>query len=62
MAGCLQACLKQHKIAVVSYDDFYLTRKEQEKLGDENFYLSGRGVAGTHDMRLGTETLQALKT
>ena len=28
VAGCLQACLKQHKIAVVSYDDFYLTRKE----------------------------------
>ena len=44
-------------MAIVSYDDFYLTRSEQEALGDSNFYLSGRGVAGTHDMALGTKTL-----
>ena len=49
-------------MAIVSYDDFYLTRQDQEKLGDSNFYLSGRGVAGTHDMQLGIETLTQLKT
>lgn len=54
--------MKQYNIEFVSYDDFYLTRKEQEALGDSNFFLSGRGVAGTHDLKLGTDTLRQLKT
>ena len=51
------------KCAVVSYDDFYLTHDDQQKLSKENpenFYVSGRGPAGTHDMELGTKTLKGL--
>ena len=48
------------KIAVVSYDDFYLTHEDQQKLAKshpDNFFLQGRGPAGTHDMKLAKETL-----
>lgn len=51
------------KCAVVSYDDFYLTHDDQQKLAKENpdnFYVSGRGPAGTHEMQLGKETLTNL--
>ena len=49
--------------AVISFDDFYLTGEEQDVLAKENPHnplLQVRGNAGTHDMRLGTETLTAL--
>lgn len=47
----------------VSIDDFYLTAKNQEKLAAENpgnSLLELRGNAGSHDLKLGTETLEAL--
>lgn len=64
MAECLEQAMKSVglNMVVVSYDDFYLTRSEQEKLGDENFFLSGRGVAGTHDLKLGQDVINDLTT
>lgn len=52
------------KVASVSIDDFYLERSEQEKLAQENPdnpLLQCRGNAGTHDLELGTKTLESLK-
>ena len=52
-----------YRVAVVSYDDFYLTRKDQEslqRLHKGNSYLHGRGVAGTHDIALGNEILDSM--
>jgi len=49
------------RTAVVSYDDFYLTHAAQVELASNNptnKLLSGRGVAGTHDIKLGIETLE----
>lgn len=48
-------------MAYMSIDDFYLTRADQEQLGNENKYLSGRGVAGTHDIDLGAYIIRQLK-
>ncbi|KAH7433411.1 hypothetical protein KP509_07G068000 [Ceratopteris richardii] len=48
----------------VSIDDFYLTGAEQEKLASENpgnTLLELRGNAGSHDLELGTQTLEALR-
>lgn len=55
MTNCLEAALKviDLKTVVVSYDDFYLTYKDQQALAKKyphNKYLQGRGVAGTHDL------------
>ncbi len=50
--------------AGVSIDDFYLSRAEQVALAAAhpgNPYLEHRGYPGTHDIALGTQTLQALK-
>lgn len=47
----------------VSIDDFYLTHADQSALAQahpDNWLLQGRGHAGTHDMELGTTTLQGL--
>ena len=49
--------------AVVSVDDFYLTHADQTSLAQthqDNWLLQGRGHAGTHDVALGTKTLQGL--
>ena len=51
------------KTAVVSYDDFYKTHAELKQVkvqNDGNFYLSGRGVAGTHSLDLGADTLEQM--
>lgn len=48
----------------ISIDDFYLTRGEQVQLAAQhqtNPYLQQRGYPGTHDIRLGSRTLAALK-
>lgn len=48
----------------VSIDDFYLTRAEQVRLAAQNAanpYLQQRGYPGTHDIRLGSETLANLR-
>lgn len=50
--------------AVLSIDDFYLTREQQVELANqhpENPYLQQRGYPGTHDVSLGTEVLLKLK-
>ena len=50
--------------AAVSFDDFYLTGAEQDKLAaahPSNPLLQVRGNAGTHDLPLGATTLQCLK-
>lgn len=50
--------------AGVSIDDFYLTRAEQVALAvanPGNPCLEHRGYPGTHDVALGTHTLQALR-
>lgn len=52
------------RAASVSIDDFYLTREDHVKMSGKNAgnrILETRGNAGTHDIRLGTETLKALK-
>ena len=49
--------------ATLSMDDFYLTADEQMALAaanPENLLLQYRGNAGTHDLELGTKTLEAL--
>ncbi|NQW05092.1 MAG: COX15/CtaA family protein [Acidobacteria bacterium] len=51
--------------AGVSVDDFYLTREEQLRLAAAhpgNPYLEHRGYPGTHDVALGTRTIQALRS
>jgi len=48
----------------ISIDDFYLTRAEQVQLAAQhaaNPYLQQRGYPGTHDIRLGCETLANLR-
>ena len=50
--------------ASLSIDDFYLTRKDQESLAHKyagNRLLQTRGNAMTHDLKLGTQTLRALR-
>ncbi|KAI8815061.1 hypothetical protein BJ742DRAFT_782208 [Cladochytrium replicatum] len=48
------------RILALSYDDFYLTRAEQEELANtysNNDLLQVRGQPGTHDVRLGAEII-----
>lgn len=50
--------------ASVSYDDFYLTFKEQSEIANQNKdnkYWQGRGVAGSHDIDLGFFTIKNMK-
>jgi len=49
-------------VAVMSIDDFYLTKTEREWLGERvHPLLATRGVPGTHDLRLLDQTLLALR-
>jgi len=53
-----------YRVAGVSIDDFYLTRREQEALALANLgnrLLELRGNAGTHDLALGARCLEALR-
>ena len=51
------------KVAVLSIDDFYLTRSERNELAATvHPLLETRGVPGTHDTTLLRETLAALET
>jgi len=52
------------RAASVSIDDFYLTYEDQTALAaahPTNKLLQYRGNAGTHDLKLGTETLNTLR-
>ena len=58
----LKAALEYLKISnvMMSTSDFYLTNEDQQalaKANPDNFYVSGRGPAGTHDIKLGVETI-----
>jgi D-glycerate 3-kinase len=49
-------------VAVLSLDDFYLTREQRRKLTESiHPLLQTRGVPGTHDVDLAIATLKALK-
>jgi HAD-superfamily hydrolase, subfamily IIB/mannosyl-3-phosphoglycerate phosphatase family len=51
----------QLSVAVVSIDDFYLTRAERQTLAkDVHPLLATRGVPGTHDTELAINTITAL--
>lgn len=51
------------KVANLSIDDFYLTRKERKHLAEhEHPLLMTRGVPGTHDVKLAIDTLKSLAT
>jgi len=54
---------KQYKLttAVLSIDDFYLTKNERAQLGvNVHPFFATRGVPGTHDIALANHTLDAL--
>lgn len=62
MSTLLRAMGKKCQIA--SLDDFYVTNREQKAIADEfatNRFLQFRGMPGTHDLPLLTETLDALR-
>src|SRR5690606_7494155 len=49
------------KVAALSLDDFYHTRKRRSQLGEEiHPLLRTRGVPGTHDIDLAVQTVNAL--
>lgn len=51
------------KVCCLSIDDLYLMRAERESLAEEvHPLLRTRGVPGTHDLALGLELLEALKS
>lgn len=60
----LQVVLEQafgQKVVQLSIDDIYLSHKERERLAKEvHPLLVTRGVPGTHDVKLGEDTLDAL--
>jgi D-glycerate 3-kinase len=63
-AVCAMLAARGIRAAAVSIDDFYLTRAEQVALAAAhpgNRYLQQRGLPGTHDVALGTRTLEALR-
>lgn len=50
------------RVAVLSIDDFYLTKAERRRLGDDvHPLLATRGVPGTHDVDMLLNCLQRLK-
>ena len=49
------------KVVQLSIDDIYLSRSARERLAQEvHSLLATRGVPGTHDVKLGEDTLDAL--
>lgn len=59
LAGLAQS--RGRRVAVLSIDDFYLTRAERERLAhDVHPLLASRGPPGTHDLGLAAETLDGL--
>ncbi len=50
------------RVAVLSIDDFYLTRAERKKLGERiHPLMETRGVPGTHDMQMLASCIDELK-
>jgi len=49
-------------VAILSLDDLYLSREERQELARKvHPLLATRGVPGTHDVRLGLDTIAALR-
>ncbi len=65
LASFLKCVLEQEtglRVAVLSLDDFYLTRREREALSKQvHPLLKTRGVPGTHDTQLLSACLQGLR-
>jgi D-glycerate 3-kinase len=60
---CILQAGKQWQCAILSIDDLYLTRAERENLAKTvHPLLQVRGVPGTHDINLGLELLDKLRT
>lgn len=60
IAAWLEA--RDQRVAVLSIDDFYLSRAARRELADTlHPLLRSRGVPGTHDVQLLQETLERLK-
>lgn len=65
LAAQMQALARSRgrRVAVLSIDDFYLTRRERLALGRTvHPLLATRGPPGTHDVALACATLDALRT
>jgi D-glycerate 3-kinase len=57
------AAARGRRVAVLSIDDFYLTRRERLALGRSvHPLLATRGPPGTHDVGLACATIDALRT
>jgi D-glycerate 3-kinase len=57
------AAARGKRVAVLSIDDFYLTRRERLALGRSvHPLLATRGPPGTHDVALACATIDALRT
>jgi len=65
LAAFLQLALESHvgwRAAVLSIDDFYLTRMQREDLAARvHPLLSTRGVPGTHDLELLSSSIESLR-
>ncbi len=66
LASFLKAALKSKAdwhVAVLSIDDFYLTKSERDRLADEvHPLLRTRGVPGTHDIEMLSDCIDKLET
>lgn len=61
LAGRVLAAVHELNVAVLSLDDFYLTRSERRRLAaDCHPLFATRGVPGTHDTALLIETCEAM--
>ena len=53
--------MRGRRVAVLSIDDFYLTRRERAQLAQSiHPLLQTRGVPGTHDLALALQTVDSL--
>ncbi|MDX2413460.1 MAG: kinase [Woeseiaceae bacterium] len=66
LAAYLQLALEQGcgwRVAILSIDDFYLTKSERMQLAEEvHPLLATRGVPGTHDIQMVTDCIERLGT
>lgn len=61
-AVCSMLAQRGIRAVAISIDDFYLTHAEQVALAAKgNPFLAHRGLPGTHDLALGTRTIEGLK-
>ena len=57
----LMEAIYQQRCAILSIDDFYLSKAERQALAvSEHLLFEARGVPGTHDVSLAIDTIQSL--